>query len=66
MSDSKPYYTLHGFTMSPFSMKMRSYMRYRRIPFIWSTGERANEKSKPIWCLSSNLLMAFLKTTQRG
>ena len=43
MLDPKPYYTLHGFTMSPFSMKMRSYMRYRRIPFIWAPGERANE-----------------------
>jgi len=43
MSDLKPYYTLHGFTMSPFSMKMRSYMRYRRIPFIWASGERATE-----------------------
>ena len=43
MPDSKPYYTLYGFTMSPFSMKMRSYMRYRRIPFIWAPGERASE-----------------------
>jgi glutathione S-transferase len=43
MPDSKPYYTLYGFTMSPFSMKMRSYMRYRRIPFIWAPGKRASE-----------------------
>ena len=42
MSKTNPYYTLYGFTMSPFSMKMRSYMRYRRIPFIWVSGERAN------------------------
>jgi glutathione S-transferase len=41
--NAKPCYTLYGFTMSPFSMKMRSYLRYRRIPFIWVPGERASE-----------------------
>lgn len=43
MTDTKPYYTLYGFTMPPFSMKMRSYMHYRRILFIWISGERASE-----------------------
>jgi len=43
MSSESNTYTLYGFTMSPFSMKMRTYFRYRRIPYIWLSGERANE-----------------------
>lgn len=40
---STPSYKLYGYTMSPYAMKMRSYMRYRRIPFQWVAGTRANE-----------------------
>lgn len=36
-------YKLYGYTMSPYSMKLRSYFRYRRIPFQWVTGSRAND-----------------------
>lgn len=41
-------YTLYGALASPYSMKIRSLLRYRRIPFIWKDGAASREALKQV------------------
>jgi glutathione S-transferase len=40
---SDSMHKLYGFLMSPYSMKLRAYLRYRRIPFQWCSGMEAHD-----------------------
>ena len=41
-------YTLYGALASPYSMKIRSLLRYRRIPFVWRDGAATQEALKQV------------------
>ncbi|MDC0886295.1 glutathione S-transferase N-terminal domain-containing protein [Altererythrobacter sp.] len=41
-------YKLYGALASPYSMKMRSILRYRRLPFTWHDGPETQEALKQV------------------
>ena len=42
----KPAFEIYGANGSPYSCKMRSYMRYKQIPFLWEKMQTIQGKSE--------------------
>ena len=42
----KENFTLFGAEISPFSVKVRSYLRYKKIPYKWITNQQSKEYLK--------------------